>query len=287
MPRKQTTGSKRWLFPVVMVTALAVGGCFLWQSTQPQAQPTPTSQSASAPQTTKSDRKHAYAGFPKSMKAADVTFLQNTGYCVGYSETHKDPLWAVYRAFGVDNPTAHPRPKGFKTDLQTMSKVAQKGDGFFANGFDHGHMAPNYVIDICYGEEAQRETFTMSNVCPQKSKLNENLWQRLEAKIAKDYNRQFGEVWVTVGPIFGENGDKLPTGVEVPKAFYCIMVREDKGKPKALAFIVPHTARGDEQLKPFLVNIREVEKQTGLDFNADLDQQADDELETPTAPDLW
>jgi len=37
---------------------------------------------------------------------------------------------------------------------------------YTGSGYNRGHCAPNYAIAVCYGAQAQLETFLMSNILP-------------------------------------------------------------------------------------------------------------------------
>ena len=93
------------------------------------------------------------------------------------------------------------RPEGFFTDPRTAARV--ESADYSESGYDRGHMAPNYAIGTRYGAAAQEETFKMSNVCPQRHRLNAGLWKDLETKIADNYTGRYGQVWVIDGPVFG------------------------------------------------------------------------------------
>lgn len=54
----------------------------------------------------------------------------------------------------------------------------------------------------------------MSNICPQKPKLNRQVWELLESTEIRDYAVRFEEIWVTDGPIFDDQREKLPAGVD-------------------------------------------------------------------------
>lgn len=213
--------------------------------------------------------------------------LVNTGYAVGYSDTREDPLWVAYRVFAVSNPVSDPRPSYFKTDTRTTALVSY-GD-YTNSGYDRGHMAPNAAIDYCYGRDAQLETFYMSNVCPQSPTLNRGIWAKLESTV-RDWANTFGEVWVFTGPIFDDVIETLPSGVEIPDAFYKIVVDEDNGLPRVLSFVIPQNVQAGTQLTSWLTSVDEIERETGFDFFSDIPHFTDEieeAMECAVPKELW
>ncbi len=91
-----------------------------------------------------------YAGPPASEA---TTIIENTGFTVGYSELHKNPVWVSYRLFKVDDPVSGKRPSKFKVDERTEACV--RHDDYTHSGYDRGHIAPNYAIATRFGREAQ------------------------------------------------------------------------------------------------------------------------------------
>ena len=223
-----------------------------------------------------------YAGIPQS---EETTIIDNTGFSIGYSELHKNPIWVSYRLFKVDNPTSGKRPSKFEVDNRTESKVAY--DDYTHSGYDRGHMAPNYAISTRYGREAQLQTFLMSNICPQRPTLNRQIWNRLEHKIANTYANDFEEIWVVTGPIFDDHVEKLESGVEIPDAFYKIIVDEEDGNPRMQAFIIAQDVVGSEKYEKFLVRIDSVESVTGIDFFSGLDDRVENRLEAMKQDIVW
>ena len=53
------------------------------------------------------------------------------------------------------------------------------------------------------------------------------------------------------------------------------------------AFIAPQTVTGHEPLAQFLTSVREIEKQTGLDFHSELHKKLQDRIETDKSKRLW
>ena len=223
-----------------------------------------------------------YAGIPQSKATA---IIDNIGFSIGYSELHKNPLWVSYKLFKVDNPASEKRPSNFNVDNRTEAKVTQ--NDYTHSGYDRGHMAPNYAIATRYGQEAQLQTFLMSNICPQLPKLNRQIWKQLEQRIVKTYANDFEEIWVVTGPIFDDQIEKLASGVEIPDAFYKIIVDEEDGNPRMLAFIIPQDVGGSGKYERFIVSIDSVESVTGIDFFSELEDGLENRLEVMKPNIIW
>jgi len=233
------------------------------------------------------DRSQVYGGMPRPAGFSHaIRVLRNRGYLTGYCEALEDPAWVAYRVADVKGlPASAPRPESFETDLRTAARV--ESSAYANSGYDRGHMAPNYAIATRYGEAAQRETFLMSNVAPQRHALNAGVWKELEMKIATSYPGRFGEVWVLAGPVFGARPSRLANGTVVPEAFFMIVVDESDGRVRAEAFIFPQETPAGADLERFLVSIDEIERRTGLDFLPELDEHAQAALEAKRAQAVW
>ncbi|VAW46278.1 DNA/RNA non-specific endonuclease [hydrothermal vent metagenome] len=217
--------------------------------------------------------------------------LRNEGFMLEYSERLANPLWVVYKVKSQRFKTGK-RPRKFMADWRSMTHVRHQD--YTRSGYNRGHMAPNYLIATRYGKKAQKETFLMTNISPQKGRLNQKTWQRLEEVIANDFSQWHGDFWVVTGPIF----DKAPkiiqnTSIAIPKAFYKILIKPsdkpfDNQDPKmALAFILPQNAKTNENLMTFITSIDDVEKQSGIDFFVALDDSIEERLEAEVTPNVW
>lgn len=233
------------------------------------------------------DKTLIYGGAPRALtETAANRLLTNRGYAVGYSETRANPLWAAYRVPDLARiPEAPKRPEKFEVDRRTAARIGP--DAYSGSGYDRGHLAPNYAIATRYGAAAQRETFLMSNIAPQRHALNAGLWQELERRIATSWPARYGEVWVLTGPVFGPQPAKLKGGIEVPEAFFKIVIDENEGRLRTLAFIVPQETPADADPARFLTTIAEIQRRTGLDFLAELDDSAEQAVEAARAEKVW
>ncbi len=223
-----------------------------------------------------------YPGTPGFSLRNRVRVLENKGFTIGYSELRRNPLWVAYHARPIKRRRNYRRLENFEADSRTLTRVAPRD--YSNSGYQRGHLAPSWLIAQVYGRDAQRQTFLMTNITPQKPNLNQKVWQRLE-EIESDYfARWFDGVWVLTGPIFDDHIRHLRSGVEVPDAFYRIFVDEDPtGPPRILAFIVPQTVRGDEPLDQFMATVDEIEARTGFDFLSALEDVLEKRLESAPA----
>jgi endonuclease G len=231
---------------------------------------------------------YSYAGVPRFNSFSIENFdrvLRSPGFMVGYSEIRKNPLWAVYQLDADASKKSGKRPSGFKIDSRSLARVSH--DDYTGSGYDRGHMAPNHAIAINHGRSAQVATFAMTNITPQKGKLNQKLWQRLEAGASSHLVKQFGKLWVYTGPIFDQDREFLKSGVEIPDAFYKIYVAENNGEPLALAFVMPQKVKGNEPLHKFTATVDEVEQLTGIDFFHKLDDPIEDAFEAASYDKRW
>ena len=220
---------------------------------------------------------------------SEVAFeeLKNDAYDAGYSESRRDPLWVAYHVKYNPQAVHIDRPKKFSPDPRTSPPV--KESDFTRSGYQRGHMAPNEAIMESFGEEAQLQTFLLSNICPQAPELNEHVWERLE-KDEREYAKGDGEVWVIDGPVFGDlNGgstERLPSGIAVPEAFYKILMDQSGGRVRVFAVIMPQDVKGTELPQQFLTSVSKIEEETHLEFLWKLDATARAEIENKVWP-MW
>lgn len=235
------------------------------------------------------DKAIVYGGAPRpgaSPNAPTFRVLTNQAYAVGYSDALGNPVWAAYHIRDLANiPTPAPRPEKFETDRRTAAHVTT--EDYARSGYDRGHMAPNYAIATHYGTAAQRETFLMSNVSPQLHTLNAGLWEDLEMKIATSWPARYTEVWVINGPVFGPQLKRLRGGVAVPEAFFLIVIDEDEGKLRSMAFLVPQDAPHNANPERYLTSIDEIQRRTGLNFLGELDPTSEKQVESAQASRVW
>ena len=231
--------------------------------------------------------RDATAPFGEPTDYVGLRQLHNRGYSVGYDDKLPSPRWSSYRVFPYQE-VHRERPSTFKIDSRTDARVATSE--FVRSGYDRGHLTPNYAISVCYGVEAQRETFLLSNVVPQLHGLNAGLWKDMEQRVVKRYVERYGTVWVQVGPVFSIPPEKTVGRVPVPSAFWMVISEYEKEKRglRAIAYLVPHEEKWrDAELTRYVVSIRKIEQLTGLDFFPKLPVATQERLESAPASRAW
>ncbi len=215
----------------------------------------------------------------------DITVLNKMGFVIGYSPSLRHPSWVAYKTYPVPESGLPPRPTGFKPDPQARNSPQHKD--YAKTGYNRGHMAPNRAIASRYGKEAQNQTFLTSNICPQRSGLNQGPWYDLEFRISELWPNCYSDVWVITGAITAPDGKRLASGVNIPTAFYQIVVAQDKTRLRAFAVYMPQNLPRSAYTRTTLVSIDEIEKLAGFDFLAGLPDDIENPLEAATPTRLW
>ena len=207
--------------------------------------------------------------------------LVNPGFLLGYSEWRGGPLWVAY---ALNPEPAHdlpPRPRGFRGDDRVWNGL--RPGGLKGSGYDRGHLAPNYAIARHHGREAQRATFRLSNIVPQRPALNQLIWQRLEEAESDRVAPRLARLWVIAGPIHDPRAGRGAP----PVAFFRIWWATDGRRWRALAFRVPQSVCGGELPSAFLTTVDALERETGLDFAPALDAAEAEGIEARVDAEAW
>lgn len=211
--------------------------------------------------------------------------IDREGYALGYSAQHKQPLWVTYKLTRAEVKAKRVSRKGkdFTSDPALTVAAAQLSD-YRRSGYDRGHMAP--AADMGFSEKTMRESFYLSNICPQEKDFNSGIWADLEQKM-RYWATVEGEIYIVTGPIFSKTEMKTigRNRVTVPVAFYKAVL-DVSGTPKAIAFLLPHQD-SDKDLKTFVITIDELEERTGLDFFQALPDNIEDSIESTLSSDEW
>lgn len=189
-----------------------------------------------------------------------------------YDSRSKSPLWTKEHLTRKNLEKAAARYNmHFMEDPQIYAQHRSTLSDYYHSGYDRGHMVP--AGDQMYHKEALKETFFLSNICPQDPQLNRGYWARLEEHV-RALTIHSESVDVISGPAYlPENGEmRYPvigkSGVWVPTHFYKVVQVNEKGKSRQMAYLVPNRPiHHQTPLEKYEVTVQQVESATGLQFH--------------------
>ncbi len=229
-----------------------------------------------------------------------VHMIVNHGYVVGFSPDRLQPLWAAYRVSASVRDVDYERPHLFYDDPRIPEdwQIGTRGFGAL-NGkrYDRGHLVPNYAINTQFGRLAQMETFFMTNISPQRDKMNRGTWMKLEKLIIRDFAPAWEHIWVITGPIFSRRPRYLVRAnrlrVAIPKSYFAILVdpiRYPHNEPSNVFFLaleIPQTATNQVPGDQHVTTIGAIEEATQLQFFSELNAAQKQKVAERTATRMW
>lgn len=218
-----------------------------------------------------------------SLSHISEQILEKKSYIVSYNKNTKIPNWVAWHLSAEHADGDITRFGGYWEDEEVPKPRATKED-YKGSRWSHGHMCP--AGDNRWDSLAMRETFLLTNICPQHSNLNSGLWNKIEQDCRK-WAQKYRDVYIVCGPILlnrehetiGENK------IVVPEAFFkvilCLQV-----KPKAIGFIVRNN-EGKKKRDQYVNTVDEVERITGIDFFPALPDDIENVVEANANLDDW
>ena len=209
--------------------------------------------------------------------------VHHEGYSLSYSEPHEQAEWVAYELKKSHLSNTNFKRPYFEVDKSVKTKAAH-WRSYKNSGYDRGHLCP--AGDRKYSQFTHDETFLTSNISPQKHEFNAGVWNRLEQKVRYWANRNDG-VFVVTGGILQNNlktiGDDK---VSVPNQFYKIILDNNNGKTKVLAFLLPHKD-SKQPLYEFVTSVDTIENLTGIDFFSELNDDIENKIEASSSYKSW
>lgn len=224
-------------------------------------------------QTQGSEGIEAEVGLPELIKQRPEQIIHHTGYTVSYNEDLKIPNWVAWILTPERFQDAVSRTDDFLPDPSVDDPVTT--DDYKHSGYDRGHMCP--AADNKWNEQAMKESFYMTNICPQNHNLNRGDWKELE-DACREWTYQNKTLYVVCGPLLYNNHHKTigQHKVVVPDAFYKVVL--SLTPPKAIGFVYKNTS-GNKPLDSYVNSVDQVERLAGIDFFPDLPDSVESRVE--------
>ncbi len=217
-------------------------------------------------------------------KGVSSQVLVREGYVTSYNKDTRLPNWVAWRLTkGRMGARMRELPRSpFREDNEVENPVYPYE--YSNTGYHRGHMCP--FPDCQWSEKAARETFLMTNVCPQGEELNNGrAWKSLERKCRKWAADGLGDIYIVAGPIVSRDCETIGSGIVVPKAFYKVVLRFDGRRAEAFGVMYRNVAGG--RIQSSIHSIDGIERLTKLDFFPALPDELENKVESAYDIDEW
>ena len=158
-----------------------------------------------------------------------------------------------------------PPPMGLSADDY---KGAGRCDGR-GMGYDRGHLAPRSAFK---GTRFASQAQYLSNIVPQRRRLNQGPWNKLDLLI-KDFVTSGQEAWIITGPVYGQAGeDKTPPCwraaqgkiTEIPTGYWKIVIWAlSRSRIELCSFLMPQSAGKNTKPEAYTVPLSHIEGRLG------------------------
>ena len=212
-----------------------------------------------AKSSTKTFKIPANTEIPRLKEKRQEQVIKHEGYTVSYNSEYRIANWVAYEL----------------TATEAKSKKTERSNKFVPAG------------DMKWSSKAMRESFYLSNICPQKPKLNRGIWKDLEEQ-CRLWALDNGSLLIVTGPVI--TGDMKRLGknrVAIPKAFYKVLCYHTEKGYKGIGFLFENRDYKDNSLKSMAIPIDSVEKATGIDFFPSIPDDQENEMEAAVDWSRW
>lgn len=204
-------------------------------------------------------------------------------YSLSYNEAHEQAEWVAYELKKEHLAYNKFKRPYFISDASITTKSADWRN-YKHSGYDKGHLCP--AGDRRFSKKAHDETFLTSNISPQKHDFNSGVWNRLEQKV-RYWAKKYDGVYVVTGGVLNKSSKSIGNeNVTVPNYFYKVLLDNNNGEIKMIAFLLPHQET-NKPLKKFVVSVDEIEELTGIDFFKNINDTLEDKLEASANYKAW
>lgn len=240
---------------------------------------------APAKPSTKTFKIPANTEIPHLKEKRQEQVIKHEGYTVSYNSEYRIANWVAYELTATEAKSKKTeRSNKFVSDPQVKGATAMNED-YTRSGYDRGHLAP--AGDMKWSAKAMRESFYLSNICPQKPKLNRGIWKDLEEQ-CRLWALDNGSLLIVTGPVI--TGDMKRLGknkVAIPKSFYKVLCYYTEKGYKGIGFLFENRDYKNNSLKSMVIPIDSVEKVTGIDFFPSIPDDQEKEMEATVDWSSW
>ena len=221
---------------------------------------------------------------PAKIAGRTEQIISHTGFIISYNSDWKIPNWVAYELTKEKVEGTVPRYDSFLPDPEVpLDKSANTYD-YSNTSWDRGHMAP--AGDMKWSEQAMKESFYLSNICPQNKNLNGGVWHDLEIQI-RELARQKGNIYIVCGPIVSKQPKTIGANkVAIPDAFFKVLLQNNNNEWSAIAFMFANES-GRKPLSTYAMSVEDIQIITDIDFFPALPDSIEKKVESQVDFTKW
>lgn len=175
----------------------------------------------------------------------------------------KIPVWTSYVLTPSNAIGCLPRSNAFMADNSLPKGKRAEVKDYAGSGYDIGHVAPDG--DMSFDQQAEYESFLMTNMYPQLPGLNRGIWKLLETAVRGWAVQRNHAMVVYVGAIRSPNEKTIgDSRVVVPNYFFKIVI--DTVTNEAAGFLFEHRGAQGNDLTKVRAPIAQIEQASGIKF---------------------
>ncbi|MCR4919034.1 MAG: DNA/RNA non-specific endonuclease [Prevotella sp.] len=213
-------------------------------------------------------------------------------YSVEWDTGKRSQRWSCYQMYADNRKATTKRYYGdpqYPFDPQLSAGEYFSYDPYYGSGYDHGHICPS--ADRLYSADANKQTFYLTNMQPQRNNFNAGIWEKMEGQLRKwltDKSPRTDTLYVCKGGTIDATTlvpsplrETLGSGLPVPRYFFMALLMKNASGYKALGFWAEHldTDHSADPLADYVVNISELQARTGIDFFCNLPDDVENHVE--------
>ena len=200
---------------------------------------------------------------PAKITGRQEQIITHIGYTVSYNSDWKIPNWVAYELTKEEVDGIESRSGNFLPDPEIPYEKSATTYDYKGSGWDRGHMAP--AGDMKWSKQAMKESFYLSNICPQNKNLNSGIWNDLEIQV-RELARQKGNIYVVCGPVVSKQPQTIGANkVAIPNAFFKALLQNNNGEWSAIAFMFANES-GRKPLSTYAMSVGDMQTITGINF---------------------
>jgi endonuclease G len=214
---------------------------------------------------------------PAKITGRQELIIEHMGYTVSYNTEWKIPNWVAYELTREEAQGTIPRHNSFTPDPEIPHEKSATVHDYQYSGWDRGHMAP--AGDMKWSKQAMKESFYLSNICPQNKDLNSGVWNESETQI-RELAAQKGRIYIVCGPIVSKQSETIGLNkVTIPDAFFKVLLQNDNGNWSAIAFMFANRS-GRKPLSTYAMSVEDMQIITDIDFFPGLPDSIEKNIES-------